>query len=146
MKIAMTTLAGLAIVAAFSTTESGLRAQSGRSVAEGVYTEEQAKRGEKVYAEHCAACHGKELKGMSDIIPSLAGEDFVGRWKDKTAGELFEKIKTTMPAISPGALTPEQTADSMAYMLSISKFPAGTTELPAAPEELKQIRIEAAAK
>ena len=48
-----------------------------------------------------------------------------------------------MPADRPGKLTREQDADVMAYMFSISEFPAGKTELEHQAEALKQIRIEA---
>ena len=41
-------LAGAAIVAA----------QDARSVWDGVYTEDQAKRGEEMYFERCVRCHG----------------------------------------------------------------------------------------
>src|SRR5438876_3128832 len=44
-----------------------LRAQApateSRSVWDGVYTEEQAKRGESIYRKECAVCHGDMLTG-----------------------------------------------------------------------------------
>lgn len=135
-------LGGLALVPLFHITAPAVRAQSGRSVLDGVYTEAQAKRGEKVYADTCAVCHGADLKG-SEFIPSLIGPTFMANWKDKTTGELFEKIKATMPAVAPGTLTAEQSADSVAYILSVAKYPAGASELPAKAEELAQIRIDA---
>ena len=48
-----------------------------------------------------------------------------------------------MPADRPGKLTREQDADILAYMLSVSEFPAGKVELEHQTEVLKQIRIEA---
>ena len=47
-----------------------------------------------------------------------------------------------MPAIAPGTYTAEQTSDTSAYMLSVGKYPAGTTELAAKQETLAQIKIE----
>jgi mono/diheme cytochrome c family protein len=138
--LAMTALAGLAIVTVIYASHAALRAQGGGSISDGVYTEAQAERGNKVYTEQCGACHGADLKG-NDVIPPLTGDGFVANWKDKTAGDLFEKIKTTMPAIAPGSLTPEQTADTMAFILSHSKYKAGATELPATQELLAQIKI-----
>jgi mono/diheme cytochrome c family protein len=38
-------------------------AQATRSVNEGVYTADQAKKGEATYKEQCAACHGDNLEG-----------------------------------------------------------------------------------
>lgn len=142
INLAMTALAGLAIVTVIEAPYAAPRVQDRHSVAHGVYTEAQAERGAKVYTEQCGVCHGPDLKG-SDVIPALTGPDFVANWKDKTAGDLFDKVKTTMPAISPGSLTPEQSADVVAYIFSISKYPAGTEELPAKPEQLAQIKIEA---
>ena len=139
MTFASATLAGMAILSVISYVS--VRAQAGRSVAEGVYTEAQAKRGEKVYAENCGFCHGDDLKG-SDVIPPLIGSDFVATWKGKTAADLFEKINTTMPATAPGTLTAEQTADTVAHMLSVAKYPTGAAELSAKMDELKQISIE----
>lgn len=139
--IAIATLAALAIVSVFHSVQPAARAQTGRSSTEGVYTEAQAKRGEQTYAENCSFCHGDDLKG-SDVIPAIVGEAFLMAWADKTVGDLYEKISTTMPATAPGSLTAEQNADALAYMLSVSKYPVGTMELAAKLDELKQIRIE----
>jgi cytochrome c5 len=82
-------------------------AQATRSVNEGVYTAEQAKRGEALYKEQCSACHGDNLEG-SGPMPPLAGKDFLANWQGKTVGDLFEKTSTTMPATAPGSLPPDQ--------------------------------------
>ena len=114
-------------------------AQATKSVKEGVYTAEQAKRGETLYKENCAACHGEDLAG-SGPMPALAGNDFVANWK--TVGDLFEKTHSSMPASAPGSLSEPQTSDIIAFLLSKSNFPAGTTELAAKQDALKQIKIE----
>lgn len=114
-------------------------AQAGKSVKEGVYTADQAKRGEALYKDNCAACHGEDLAG-SGPMPALAGNDFVANWK--TVGDLFEKTHTSMPASNPGSLTEQQTSDIIAFMLSKSNFPAGTAELSVKQDELTQIKIE----
>ena len=85
-----------------------------------------AKRGALLYAENCAACHGETLTG-NDPIPGLAGADFQKKWQN--VGELFDKTSTSMPAIAPGSLTGQQVADVLAYVLSVNKYPAGSTEL-----------------
>jgi len=114
-------------------------AQAAKSVKEGVFTAEQAKRGEALYKENCAACHGEDLAG-SGPMPALAGNDFVANWK--TVGDLFEKTHTSMPASAPGSLSEQQTSDILAFMLSKSNFPAGQTELAAKQDALMQIKIE----
>ena len=119
-----------------------LSAQTTRSVWNGVYTASQAERGATLYANNCASCHGSALGG-GESAPPLTGGEFSSNWNGLTAGDLFERIRTTMPADRPGKLTREQDADVMAYMFSISEFPAGEAELEHQTEALKQIRIEA---
>jgi mono/diheme cytochrome c family protein len=107
-----------------------------------VYTQEQAKRGEAAYAGQCGRCHGADLSG-GDSVPALAGTDFLSTWNTKTVGDLFDRIRTSMPADKPGTLTREQDADIVAYMLSVNQFPAGKTELGTDSDQLKQIQFDA---
>ncbi len=123
---------------------SALNAQEPKapqSVLEGVYTEEQAKRGETVFAETCANCHGANLAG-GEMAPALVGPDFIAGWKTMTLNDLFERVRLDMPQDNPGILTPQQTADVVSFMLSAWKYPAGKTELPKEHDVLKTIKIE----
>jgi mono/diheme cytochrome c family protein len=113
-----------------------------RSVWDGVYTAEQAKRGEEMYRKECASCHGDTLVGGGGAAP-LAGGTFLSNWNGLTVGDLFERIRKTMPQGTPGKLTRQQDADILAYLLSFNKFPAGKMELQKQPEFLKEIRFEA---
>ena len=113
-----------------------------KSVNEGVYSEAQAKRGEALYKEQCAACHGDNLEG-SGPMPPLAGKDFLTNWQGKPVADVFEKTATSMPATAPGSLSPEQTADVIAYLLNVGKYPAGAADLPAKAEALKTITLDA---
>jgi mono/diheme cytochrome c family protein len=118
-----------------------LGAQAPTSVLQGVYTKEQAKRGEAVYAETCASCHGSKLEG-GEMAPALAGPDFQAGWAGKqTVNDLFVKVHQEMPQDNPGTLTPEQAADAVAFVLAGNKYPAGKTELT--KDGLKAIKIEA---
>ncbi len=112
-----------------------------RSVWDGVYTEEQAKRGEPVYHKECASCHGDMLTG-GESAPALTGGAFQANWNGLTLGDLFDRIRKTMPQSAPGRLTRQQDADVLAFMLSVNKFPAGKTELYRQSEMLKEIRFE----
>lgn len=116
-------------------------AQTTSSVWDGIYTDDQAGRGEAGYAQACASCHGKNLQGGAQN-PPLAGADFVANWNGQTIGDLFEKIQTTMPADRPGKLTPAQNAEIVAYVLKFNKFPSGGKELPGSIEALKSVRFE----
>jgi cytochrome c len=120
-----------------------LCAQTSRSVWDGVYTSEQAKRGATLYAAECASCHGSALNG-GESAPPLTGGEFFSNWNGLTVGDLFERIRVSMPADHPGKLTREQDAEILAFMLSMNQFPAGKTELDHRTEVLKQIQFEAA--
>src|SRR5687767_8314593 len=113
----------------------------GKTSNDGVYSEAQAKRGDVLYKEQCAACHGDNLEG-SGPMPPLAGKDFLANWGGKTVGDLYEKTQTTMPATAPGTLSPEQAADIVAYMLSKDNYPSGSAALEGKMEPLLKIKIE----
>lgn len=130
--------AGVAVVCA-----AAIIAQSSRSVWDGVYTSEQAQRGEALYTRQCARCHGAQLTG-GEAAPPLAGGDFLANWNGLTVGDLFERVRISMPADRPGQLTRVQNADILAHILRANQFPPGQSELEQQAEVLKQIRIEPA--
>src|SRR5262245_30223530 len=74
-----------------------------KSVWDGVYTSEQAKRGEALYAQSCAACHGNALEG-GEMAPPLAGGAFNANWNGLTMGDLSERVRISMPQNNPGSL------------------------------------------
>ncbi|MCM3879927.1 MAG: cytochrome c [Vicinamibacterales bacterium] len=106
-----------------------------------VYTEEQAKRGEAVYAKSCAACHGDALIGGN--APPLKGDEFAFLWGDKPIGELFERMKTLMPPESPDSLPNETYRDLVAFVMKANRYPSGDKELPADQALLSTIFITA---
>jgi hypothetical protein len=114
-----------------------------RSVWDGVYTLEQAKDGQMDYAQQCARCHGDMLEG-DDEAPALADPGFLSNWNGLTVGDLFERIRTTMPYSNPESVNREAKAKIVAYILSSNGFPAGAADLSSRTEVLKLIRIEAA--
>lgn len=120
-----------------------LSAQTAASVWDGVYSTEQATKGEALYRTECASCHGDKLQGKGQA-PPLAGGEFVGNWNGMTLADLLEKMQTSMPGDQPGKLSREQNATILGYILNANKFPAGKTDLPDDAEKLKQIRFEAA--
>ena len=135
-------IVAVATFAAFAAL-SVLNAQSpSRTSWDGVFTEAQQKRGEAIYTRECSTCHGERLKG-GEGSPPLTGTEFNDNWNNKSVAELFDKIRQTMPAPpeQPGKLTPQQTSDVIAHMLSVDGFPSGTAELPSDIEQLKHIRF-----
>jgi S-disulfanyl-L-cysteine oxidoreductase SoxD len=113
-----------------------------KSVWEGAFTAEQVKRGEGVSNDECVSCHGAGLSGGEEA-PTLVGSEFLSAWTGLTVGDLFDRIRKTMPQDNPNRLSRQQVADIVAYLLSVNRFPAGKTELPVAAEQLKEIKIDA---
>ena len=112
-----------------------------KSIWDGVYSEEQATRGKALYAQECASCHGSELTG-GEMAPPLAGGEFMAGWDGLTIGDLFERVRISMPQNAPGSLSGQQIADVLSFVFSSNKFPAGTSELPKEAGILKQIKFE----
>ena len=116
--------------------------QAPRSVWGGVYTAEQADRGSPLYAAECGECHGPSLEG-GETAPALAGADFRWAWNGLSVGDLFERLRVSMPEGRPRALTRAQKVDVLAYMLRENAFPAGDAELPGRGSRLDAIAFEA---
>ena len=115
-------------------------AQATRTIADGVYTTAQAKRGQALYEMECLACHGVTLAG--GLGPPLAGADFLRVWDQRPLADVVDKIEHTMPAVKPGTLSRTQATDLAAYVLQVNAFKAGAADL-APTDALKQIAIVA---
>ena len=105
----------------------------------GFFTEEQATRGGAVYGDRCASCHGEDLMGTG-FAPPL-DETFMGYWVDRNVGELFVRVKETMPADSPASLSDDVYADLVAFLLRANGHPVGQQPLSTDPVELEQFVI-----
>ena len=108
---------------------NGLAGQS-RTVADRVYSDAQAARGQQLYKAQCVTCHGEALEGV--VGPPLAGSGFLSTWSARSLADIVDKIEKTMPPQAAGSVTRPQAIDLVSYFLSVGKFPAGTTELAAA--------------
>lgn len=117
-----------------------LRAQATRSVWDGIYTEEQAKRGEASFDRECAGCHGPAGSGGS-MAPALVGPAFSANYDGQTVGDLFDRNRTTMPPGKEGQLSLQLNADITAFILQVNKFPSGDKDLPTQSMALKQIKF-----
>ena len=110
-----------------------------KTVWDGVYTEEQAKRGQDAYAADCASCHQADLGG-DGFAPALSGPEFSSAWNDLSVGDLYDRIRQSMPPSNPGAVPAPAKVDIVAFILKANKVPAGSAELPKEAEALKQIK------
>ena len=126
---------------------AGAQAASERlSVRDGVFTAEQARRGQIAYTGPCDRCHGYKLDGAADDpdmlpAPPVAGPKFLRKWDGRTLAALFEYMRETMPGNNPGYLRDDEVADIVAYMLSVSGMPAGGEALPPEREALAGVVI-----
>ena len=112
-----------------------------KSAWEGVYTAEQAARGAQTLAEQCVMCHAENLRGGPGA-PGVVGAEFMFNWDGKTAGELFDYLRASMPPGQIGVLSDAQYADVLAAILQGNGFPAaGETALPAEREALDKVLI-----
>jgi len=107
----------------------------------GLFTEAQAIRGERLYIEHCASCHGPNLEGKGAM--PLSGETFHAKWEDgkHTVDDLYYIARTSMPYSAPGKLSKQEYIDVIAYVLKVNGYRAGELELPMTPETLRGITI-----
>jgi quinoprotein glucose dehydrogenase len=111
-----------------------------KTVRDGIYTEEQAKRGQAAFQMNCASCHGNDLAGM-ESAPALVGQEFQTSWDGLSVGDLFERIRISMPQDAPGRMSRKEYADTIAFIFKTASLPAGQSELPTELEALKQIKI-----
>ncbi len=145
-RIATVIVVGIVVGAHYATPDAreggeGLAPQA-QSVWDGVYTDEQADRGESLYQESCASCHAPDLSG-GDMAPGLAGGEFVWNWSGLTVGQLFERLRISMPQENPSGVSRAQKADILAFVLRANGFPVGERELADRAEMLEQFMFEA---
>ena len=108
---------------------------------EGIFSNAQAKRGDKLYAQHCAMCHMVDMGGK-EPAPELAGDNFLSKWLGHNVGELYTRISTTMPAGNPGILKPNEYADLVALLLQANNFKGGAVDMKPDAAALKQVVIK----
>ena len=87
-----------------------------------------ASRGQDIFKQRCAVCHGEDLEGV--VGPPLKGADFAKTWSSQPA--LVDKIQKTMPQDNPGSLTAAQASDVAAFILRAGAATAAAAA-PVAP-------------
>src|SRR5262245_49329625 len=109
------------------------------SASDGVYSAPQAERGKVVYEESCSSCHGPSLRGGANEFgaPALAGPFFYEKWVGRTVDDLFQYASTNMPP-EEAKLPQAAYLDVTAYILQVSKYPAGPTDLTATSPAMTQ--------
>jgi len=92
------------------------------------FTQEQADAGRAAYRDACQICHGSTLANGQFGTP-LRGSFFREKWKGKSVGELQQFIFEKMPPDKVMSLTPEQSANLLAFILSRNDLMPGTEPL-----------------
>lgn len=88
--------------------------------------------GEQWFKSVCMECHA---------TGNLTNPDFRLAWRGKSAFELFERIRSTMPANKPGTLTQGTYASIVAYLMKVNGMPVGTRRVSSDSSALASIRL-----
>lgn len=116
---------------------SGCAAQQGPAASTpapiGLFSVEQATLGEATYRRACGECHA---------IREHANPDFRFKWNGRSAFDLFETLRNTMPEPDPGSLAREEYAAIVAYMLKVNGLVAGPRALPSDSLVLRATKLD----
>ena len=96
------------------------------------FTAGQASRGQDLYADHCALCHGPHLND-GEFGPSLKGARFARRWGALPAAALYAYVSRAMPPGQVGVLGAEDYDDILAYIYQANGAAPGDQPLVAEP-------------
>lgn len=115
----------------FAVTMSLSAQDEATSVQAGVYSQEQAERGEQLFGEACLVCHQPE---------EFADGGYMDGWSGMNVNDMVEFIRSTMPEDNPGRLKRQEYIDIVAFLFQQNGLPAGETEM--VRKTLKNINIE----
>jgi S-disulfanyl-L-cysteine oxidoreductase SoxD len=88
--------------------------------------------GEQWFKAACLECHASG---------NLTNPDFRLAWRGKSAFELFERIRSTMPQNKPGTLSQGTYASIVAYLMKVNGLAVGTRRLTSDSTALASIRL-----
>ncbi len=91
------------------------------------YTDAQAVKGQILFYENCAECHGASLEG--NFGPALAGADSNVQWE--TVSYVWTYMTAHMPAGNAGGLRPEEYLEIMAFLMKTHGHAPGAAPLSA---------------
>ncbi len=132
----------VAAVAVVLTISFGAYTQSTRTantVSRASYSAGQANRGKVLYSQYCSKCHLDNLRGNCPAgnvsvsspyvcasrgsAPPLVGDAFMQRWY--SAGDLYARIRWSMPADNVGGLSADNNLAILAYVLQSNGLGSG---------------------
>ena len=92
----------------------------------------QSELGEQWFRAACFECHATD---------ALANADFRLKWAGRSAYELFESIRSTMPESDPGSLTQGTYVAVVSYLMKLNGMPVGTSALPSDSAGLSTVKL-----
>src|SRR5690606_14961726 len=96
----------------------------------------QVARGQELYGQHCASCHGADGTGAS--APAVVGPGVLTRFAN--AAEVFAFASEKMPGNAPGSLSDEDMLAILAFDLHANGV---ALEEPLAPANAGAIELGA---
>lgn len=125
------TIAALSIIAAAPARAQGT--DSSLTTLSGVYTKEQATKGQDVHGAACLSCH-KPVEHT--------GNNFWSDRVNKPLANFFSYLKSAMPQDNPSSLSDDDYAAVIAFILQLNQMPAGSKPLPGDSTALSKIIVK----
>ena len=100
----------------------------------------QVAEGQKLFAKHCASCHGDAGEGGKKAPPVVGKEALpldppatakLRKTKFHTAGDVADFVAKNMPAKKPGSLKPDEYWAILAYDLKANGLDVSKTKIDA---------------
>jgi len=111
-------------------------ANAEKTVLDGVYSADQAARGQAAYSARCSSCHLNDLTGYRGALHGIA---FAEKFQGDTLDGFFDVTKASMPRGAPSSLSDQTYLDIIAYVLQVNSYPSGSEDLKS--DALKSIRV-----
>jgi quinoprotein glucose dehydrogenase len=103
------------------------------------FNPEQAQRGQTIFQNKCASCHGSRVEG-GEHAPALTGNNFWAQWEQQTARALYGRIISTMPPDAAGSLSESDTIQVVSYILQLNGLPANGAPMDSA-NQLNNLKL-----
>ena len=106
------------------------------------FTSAQAAAGEEAYQQHCALCHGADLRGLEQA-PVLRGDRFDQTWRGQSLSVFTFHLRRMPPegATEPGSVSHETRLDILAFLLASNGLSPGKAEMPSSMDDLHGLYI-----
>lgn len=105
---------------------------SGGTTTDSAAAARQLDLGEQWFRSACLECHA--ARGLDDA-------DFRLKWGGRSAFDLFERIRSTMPESRPGTLSQATYVAIVAYLMKLNGMPVRARRVPSDSTALVTIRL-----